>query len=391
MNLSSCEIYHDLLVPKEIPTYDVKKLLNLLNLEHLENHLTLNMFQKFTSTANETSHSSEIKKISTTNFATNITTVYMDQKKDMTVSLGSLMQCHKTLPQSSQQINKTVHHQHENSFDLEEITDIENNQMELDSSSKEMEDDEMINMYWQIKSELWVAIGLTISTLGILLCLAILTFLVVRICMEDVLEGNPIGSVVVLLALIVQFASFFPFTIEYVGFRPDLHNAVQTIEVYNSMCIIKIFLVSVCYCLTFSLLVSRAIMLASIGSEGGFLSHVNGYLQTVICVFSFLVQVGLSSQLLIMMHANSKHVTCENVFYGNWFWGIIGYDGALLGMLVFLSPFIFKSQRNYQEGILLVICAFLCLLCWTIWIPLSMINNNFREMMVPLGVQGNNK
>lgn len=389
LNLSACEIYHDLLVPKEISTYDVKKLLQVLKLEHLENHLTYNMFQKFTSTSNETSHSSEIKKISTTNFVTNITTVYMDQKKDKTVSLGSLMQCQKVLQQSSQHSNKTIPHHHENSFDLEEISEIGMNGMELDLTSKDMRDDEFMDMYWQIKSELWVAIGLTISTLGILLSLAILTFIVVRICMEDVLEGNPIGSVIVLLALIVQFASFFPFTIEYVGFRPDLHNAAQTIEIYNSMCIIKIFLVSVCYCLTFSLLVSRAIMLASIGSEGGFLSHVNGYLQTVICVFSFLVQVGLSSQLFIMMHANSKHVTCENVFYGNWFWGIIGYDGALLGMLVFLSPFIFKSQRNYQEGILLVVCALLCLLCWTIWIPLSMIDNNFREMIVPLGVQGN--
>lgn len=202
--------------------------------------------------------------------------------------------------------------------------------------------------------------------------------------MEDVLEGNPIGSIVMLLALIAQFASFFPFTIEYSGFRKDLHNTNEAIEVYNSMCIIKIFVVSVCYCLTFSLLLSRAIMLASIGSEGGFLSHVNGYIQSTICIFSFLVQLGLSTQLLVMMHA---HVTCENVYYGNWFWGIIGYDAMLLVMLVLLTPFIFRSQRNYREGILIVATSILCLACWIVWIPLSMIDDNFREMFVPLGVQ----
>ena len=87
------------------------------------------------------------------------------------------------------------------------------------------------------------------------------------------------------------------------------------------------------------------------------------------------------------MHASQRHVTCENVYFGNWFWGIIGYDAMLLIMLVLLTPFIFKSQRNYQEGILIVITSVLCLVTWSIWIPLSMIDNNFREMMIPLGVQ----
>lgn len=88
-----------------------------------------------------------------------------------------------------------------------------------------------------------------------------------------------------------------------------------------------------------------------------------------------------------MMHANQKHVTCEEIFYGNWFWAIIGYDGVLLMIFLGLAPFIYRSQRNYQEGILLVITAVLCLVCWLVWIPLSSINNNFREIAVPLGVQ----
>lgn len=358
-------------------------MLKLLQLESLENQITYNIFEKFTSNANETSHSSELKKIVTSNYVTNVTTVYMSDQQDM-ISLGSLFQCEKPPPvvHHSTSQNGTQHHHHIDAFELDEKFPPEANGFDLDTAG------DMTEVYnWQIRSELWVAIGLTVSTLGILLCMAILTFVIIRICMEDVLEGNPIGSVVMLVALIAQFASFFPFTIEYAGFKQDLHNTNQAIEVFNSMCIIKIFVVSVCYCLTFSLLLSRAIMLASIGSEGGFLSHVNGWIQSIICIFSFLVQLGLSTQLLIMMHANQRHVTCENVYYGNWFWGIIGYDAMLLIMLVILTPFIFKSQRNYQEGILIVVTSFLCLLCWSIWIPLSMINNNFREMMIPLGVQ----
>lgn len=380
IDLTKCEIFDDLHVPENISTTDVMQMLKLLQLDGLANQMTYNIFEKFTSNANETNHSSELKKIATTNFVTNVTTIYMPNQLEM-ITLGLLLQCDKPAVSMNSSQNGSSHH-HVNSFDLDERFPPEVNGFELDSNG------DMAEVYnWQIRSELWVAIGLTIATLGILLCMAILTFVIVRICMEDVLEGNPIGSVVMLLALIAQFASFFPFTIEYAGFRKDLHNSNEAIEVFNSMCIIRIFVVSVCYCLTFSLLLSRAIMLASIGSEGGFLSHVNGYIQSIICIFSFLVQLGLSTQLLIMMHAQQRHVTCETVYYGNWFWGIIGYDLMLLLLLVLLTPFIFRSQRNYREGMLIVITSILCLACWGIWIPLSMINNNLREMMIPLGVQ----
>lgn len=368
-------------MPEVILTTDVKKMLQLLQLQSLENQLTYNIFEKFTSVVDETSHSSELRKVATTNYVTNVTTVYMSDQQEM-ISLGSLFLCEKPSALHNSSHNGSQQHHLIDAFELDDKFPPEVNNFDLDGEG------EMTQSYnWQIRSELWVAIGLTVSTLGILLCMAILTFVIVRICMEDVLEGNPIGSVVMLLALMAQFASFFPFTIEYVGYKNDLHNTNMAIDVFNSMCIIKIFVVSVCYCLTFSLLLSRAIMLASIGSEGGFLSHVNGYIQSIICIFSFLVQLGLSTQLLIMMHASQRHVTCETVFFGNWFWGIIGYDAMLLVMLVLLSPFIFKSQRNYQEGILIVTTSLLCLVCWTIWIPMSMINNNFREMMIPLGVQ----
>lgn len=382
-HLSQCDVffYDDLTVPTTIPTYDIKNMLILMQLDALQNSLNYNLYQKFASKIDDSVHSIELKKLSTTNFVTNITTVYTPGLKDSgnIITLGSLFPCSKHKLSSHKNITneeKRDHHQ-ENAFNLDE------------GSAMLGKDpfDQFAEMSWQIKTELWIAIGLTVSTLGILLCLAILTFISIRICMDDVLEGNPIGSVLLIIALILQFATFFPFTIEYASYPVGLRNHIQDAEVWNSMCAIKIFLISVSYCLTFSLLLCRAIMLASIGSEGGFLSHVNGYIQSIICVFSFLVQVGLSTQLLILMHTNAKNITCENVFYGNWFWGIVAYDGILLMLLIFLSPLIFRSQRNYREGILLVVSSILCLVIWTVWIPLSMLGDTWREMAVPLGVQ----
>jgi bride of sevenless protein len=247
---------------------------------------------------------------------------------------------------------------------------------------------EMYQMHWQFKQETWVAAGMTVAALGILLCLAILTFLLVRICLDDVMEGNPTCSILLLISLIFQFISFFLFSIEYTNYRSDSVHRATTIHIWNLLCSVKIFIVSISYCTTFSLLLCRAIMLASIGSEGGFLSHVNGYLQSVICVFSTLVQVGLSCQLMIVVHATSRSISCSEIYYGNLFWGIIAYDGLLLITLVSLSPLIFRSQRNYREGILLVTGSILCLIVWTVWIPMSMFGYEWREAAIPLGMQG---
>ncbi|XP_035776834.1 protein bride of sevenless-like [Anopheles albimanus] len=243
-------------------------------------------------------------------------------------------------------------------------------------------------MSWQLKMEAWVAAGLTVSSLGILLCAAILIFLIVRVCMDDILEGHPLGSILLLISLIVQFAAFIPFSLEYTSYpATELSgHRVDTMHTWNALCTVKIFLVSMCYCMTFSLLLCRAIMLASIGSEGGFLSHINGYIQSVICGFSTLVQFGLSVQLVIVLQANAHNISCSEIYYGHWFWAVIAYDGILLVALIFLAPFIFRSQRNYREGLLLVTGSVLCLVIWTVWIPLCMFGYEWREAAVSLGM-----
>uniref|UniRef100_A0A182J2J8 G-protein coupled receptors family 3 profile domain-containing protein n=1 Tax=Anopheles atroparvus TaxID=41427 RepID=A0A182J2J8_ANOAO len=312
----------------------------------------------------------QLKLIASSNVITNYTTVYQRVASDAPSKLGTIFYCAKEFEIRHPDFVERHHHQRPVYYGGGD------------------EEHQYGEMYWQIKMEAWVAAGLTVSSLGILLCAAILIFLIVRVCMDDILEGHPLGSILLLVSLIVQFAAFIPFSMEYTGYTtPDFTgHRTDTMHIWNTHCTVKIFLVSMCYCMTFSLLLCRAIMLASIGSEGGFLSHINGYIQSVICGFSTLVQLGLSSQLVIVLHAHAHSISCGEIYYGHWFWAVIAYDGILLVSLIFLAPFIFRSQRNYREGLLLVTGSVLCLVIWTVWIPLCMFGYEWREAAISLGL-----
>ncbi|XP_053658565.1 protein bride of sevenless [Anopheles marshallii] len=311
----------------------------------------------------------ELRLIASSNAITNYTTVYerLAISADVPSKLGTIFYCAKE-------------------FEIRHPDFIERHHRPVYYGGVP-DAEEYGEMYWQIKMEAWVAAGLTVSSLGILLCAAILIFLIVRVCMDDILEGHPLGSILLLVSLILQFAAFIPFSLEYTGYTADLTgHRTDAMLTWNAHCTVKIFLVSMCYCMTFSLLLCRAIMLASIGSEGGFLSHINGYIQSVICGFSTLVQLGLSTQLVIVLHANAHSISCGEIYYGHWFWAVIAYDGVLLVSLIFLAPFIFRSQRNYREGLLLVTGSVLCLVIWTVWIPLCMFGYEWREAAISLGL-----
>lgn len=241
-------------------------------------------------------------------------------------------------------------------------------------------------MYWRIKPEVWVAIGLTLSVLGVLITFAIFIFILVRLYLEDVLEGNPVGSIALLISLILLFTSFIPFAMEYTSDRHIIDKTLE-LELPVALCSVRVLFVTLCYCFTFSLLLCRTLMLASIGSEGGFLSHVNGYIQSVICVFSTLVQVGMSTQLLIVMYVARESISCDHIYYGNWFWVLLGYDSFLLVSILLLTPCIAKSQRNYHEGILIIVGTILCVAVWATWIPFATFDRDWRDAAIPLGVQ----
>lgn len=301
-----------------------------------------------------------LKKIASINILNNVTTIYHYRQEtiDIGPKLGVHFHCdNSTMP------NATI-----NIYDSTTGVDF----------SREM--------YWRIKPEVWVAIGLTLSVLGVLITFAIFVFILVRLYLEDVLEGNPVGTIALLISLILLFTSFIPFAVEYTSDRHIIDSTLE-LELPVVLCSIRVLCVSLCYCFTFSLLLCRTLMLASIGSEGGFLSHVNGYIQSVICVFSALVQVGMSTQLLIVMYVARESISCDHIYYGNWLWVLLGYDMFLLTSILLLTPCVARSQRNYHEGILIIVGTVLCVAIWATWIPFATFDRDWRDAAIPLGVQ----
>uniref|UniRef100_W8BVD3 Protein bride of sevenless n=1 Tax=Ceratitis capitata TaxID=7213 RepID=W8BVD3_CERCA len=345
--------------------YEPSKILELLHLHRFASHMNFQMFQKLNRhTQGKTSMISaadqvDLLEIASQNMVTNITTFYHYNKANNTSvelkpKFGQVFNCQYSAGDNAR---------YPFLFDGESV------------------------MFWRIKPDAWVATGMTAAILGLIITLAILVFIVVRISLGDVFEGNPVTSILLLLSLILLFTSFVPFSLEYIGEHPNSHVTFEDAATLNTLCAVRVFIMTLVYCLTFSLLLCRSVMLASIGSEGGFLSHVNGYIQAVICILSIFVQLGMSIQLMVIMHVASESISCENMYYGHWLWVLVGYDFILLLGIVCLVPFIYRSQRNYREGILIVIGAVLTFVIWIVWIAMSFFGDEMRDAAIALGLQ----
>lgn len=341
--------------------HEIPEILSLLAMRKLGTAMNFQMYQKKVLTLDKITGESrtELREIASQNFVTNVTTYYHYNRDNGTslelkTKFGQVFNC---------QYSAGGNRRYPFLFDGESV------------------------MFWRIKMDTWVATGLTAAILGLIATLAILVFIVVRISLGDVFEGNPATSILLLLSLILVFCSFVPFSIEYVGEQRNSHVTFEDAQTLNTLCAVRVFIMTLVYCFVFSLLLCRAVMLASIGSEGGFLSHVNGYIQAVICAFSVIVQVGMSVQLLVVMHVASEAVSCENIYYGRWLWGLVAYDFVLLCCVGALIPSIYRSQRNYREGILIVIGAVLIMVIWVAWIVLSLFGDEWRDAAIPLGLQ----
>lgn len=360
-HMESCFDFLSFVQEWEVGQYHYRpiEILEYLRIKRLSHLMTFEMFQKVVNRVNKSEERVELREIASQSFITNITTYFHynqvnETNHEMKMKFGQVFNC---------KYGEGTNRKYPFFFDGESV------------------------MYWRLKPETWIAAGLTAAGLGVIISLAILVFIIVRISIGDVFEGNPMSTILLLLSLILLFGSFVPFSLEYVSDHRNSQITYEDADTMNTLCAVRVFLITLCYCLVFSLLLCRGIMLASIGSEGGFLSHVNGYIQSVICLFSTLVQIGLSTQLLVVMHIAKENISCHNIYYGYWIWGLLTYDILLLTFMILLIPLIFRSQRNYREGILLVVGSILCFLIWCTWIPISFFGEEWRDAAIPLGMQ----
>lgn len=217
------------------------------------------------------------------------------------------------------------------------------------------------------RRDAWIYAILSLALLGVVFCSAILAFLLVAIFKRRILEGNPVLTLLLLLAVMAIFCSVLPFTIE------------NTQNIRKPLCTIKALTITMSYAAVFSLLLSRSIVLSSAAREVGFMSHIAGPVQSFLSLFIFGVQAALS--LHVFGRCNDLFTQGYELMY------LMSYNTMLLILLICLTPLMYKSQRNYREGKYFTVAAVMIALVWSIWLPGFMILcNEWKEMMVCLGL-----
>jgi len=231
-----------------------------------------------------------------------------------------------------------------------------------------------LSIVW--RPEAWVAAVTSIATVGIACSLAVSVFILIRICKGDVLEGNPSFSFLLLIAITCTYCSILPFSLT----ADEPHHR-------GMICGLRIFGTSVSYALLYSIMLSRSFMLASCDQDGGFMSHVNGYLQTVLCFFIAGVQLALSVQFWAINSTLLGSRQCSSIYEGHLFLLLLSYDMFLLLLLVCTSPFIARSKRNYQEGMFFTVASVLCLIIFIVWsITYAMIPRSWQDVAITGGL-----
>lgn len=199
----------------------------------------------------------------------------------------------------------------------------------------------------------WVASVLTVCVIGIVSCLCVFAFILIRVLKQDILEGNPCFTFLLIVATVLTYMAVFPFC---------LQGNVNS----NTLCMLKLFGCSISYCFIFSIILSRILMILTCDYNGSFMSHINGYLQSFLCFFMFAVQLGMVLEFWIFGWFFSDVDYCAK-FVNNFFLAYLLYDAFLLIFIASVVPFVTRSRRNYREGLYFTILSGCFILTWISW------------------------
>jgi len=180
--------------------------------------------------------------------------------------------------------------------------------------------------------ESWVTALATLAGLGILCSLAIFVFLCAQ-CGE-VLEGAQSTSFLLLSATVITCASMLPYC-----FQPG-----------NLTCILRTLAPAGSLTFLVSILLSRSLLLAT-SDTAGLPGHASGCLQVILLLLMLGVEVSILG--LDSWHLRGNYLNLETCHHRSWGWlGMLAWPGLLLLVQTFLSPGIWRSRRNYKEGVL---------------------------------------
>ncbi|XP_035732087.1 protein bride of sevenless-like isoform X1 [Vespa mandarinia] len=221
-----------------------------------------------------------------------------------------------------------------------------------------------------LKTETWIPIFLTVAVSGTFACIVIIVFILYRYFVEDILDGNPTLTIVLILGNIFTLQTVLPFCMN--------DDQYSTREHLNSR---KIFVTTLAFGLLFSVMLSRALFLAF--STGGlFTTHINGYLQGLMVFFVFGVQIAISTSYFFLSTLDSAIVVRSLIFIA-----LLGYDIFLLAMLFVVCCFIAHIERNYREGKCFFGTVIGLVVSWAIWVTsFILMEPEIRDTVVCFGI-----
>lgn len=231
------------------------------------------------------------------------------------------------------------------------------------------------NLPFKLKSNGWVSSMLTICIIGLISCFCVLAFIMVRIYKEDILEGNPCSTFLLIVATVLTYLVVIPFCME--------------LSERKTFCAVKLFGTSFCYCFIFSVILSRVLMILTCDYNGSFMSHINGYLQSFLCFFMFAVQVALIMEFWIFGWLLSDVDYCSKFINNNLFLSYMMYDTFLLLLIAFVVPFVTKSRRNYKEGLSFTVATACFIIIWILWsFGYFFASSEWKDFCVAAGLTG---
>ncbi|KAL6262954.1 hypothetical protein P5V15_005742 [Pogonomyrmex californicus] len=220
-----------------------------------------------------------------------------------------------------------------------------------------------------LKNSIYVPIFLIAIACGTVACCVMVIFIVYRFATEDMLDGNPALTIVLVLANLFTLLTAVPFCMTDDYFGAENLNAR------------KILLTTLAFGLTFSIMLSRALFLAL--STGSVFVHINGYLQSLMLTFFMCgVQAAISIMYFVLNTTNSAVAARSLIFIA-----LLGYDIFLLIALFITCCFIIRIQRNYHEGKCFFGTAIGLLITWAMWLICFMLMRlENRDAIVSFGI-----
>jgi len=152
-----------------------------------------------------------------------------------------------------------------------------------------------------LKNTVYVPIFLIAIVCGTLMCCVIVIFIVRRFATDEMLDGNPTLTIVLILANMFTLLTTLPFCMTDDYFGAENLNAR------------KILLTTLAFGLTFSIMLSRALFLA-LSSGDVFIAHINGYLQSLMTFFMCGVQIAMSIMYFVLNTTESAVIARSPIF-----------------------------------------------------------------------------